>query len=190
MMNVLPPTRIALAAIISFATPALAWGMRCGSTLVGPGESQHQILSKCGAPARRDPDVQYLLVGGIRLQRESIWYYDFGHERFINVLHFRDGILSRITDAGYGFGDTPSQGCDPNQIAIGMTDYELLRTCGAPQDRRDSTLALVPADKAPAGTYVVIHMQYWTYDFGPNQFERIVTIRKGVVEQIRYSDQL
>lgn len=179
-----------LMAAVAWCLPALAWSMRCGGQLVGAGDSQYDVLSKCGQPAYRDRDVQYLLLGDVRLQQQTIWYYDRGTNRFIDVLHFRDGILSRITSAGYGFGDASSQKCNSNQILVGMTDYELLRTCGPPQARRSVVSVLIPADSAPEGTYLVVRVEQWQYNFGANQFPRTVTIRKGVVRHVRTGSQL
>lgn len=157
---------------------------------MGTGDSQYEVLAKCGQPAYRDRDVQYLLVAGVRLQRETIWYYDFGANRFIHILHFRDGTLSGISLGGYGYGDAVAGSCHSNQISVGMTDYELLKQCGTPDDRRNMPEVLVPADRAPDGTYVVIDVRRWTYDFGPGGLPLTVTIRKGVVREVQSGSRL
>lgn len=76
--------------------------MRCGTQLVNIGDTQDEILKKCGKPyALRDmfnPNAPQQIVGDQPVDyRPNIqWVYHPGYGQFDNVLVFEGGQLSQI----------------------------------------------------------------------------------------------
>lgn len=176
--------------MLCWSIPVSAATMRCGNRLVQTGESQYAVRKKCGPPAYRDSFRHYLLPGEAPEAEETLWFYDFGTNRLINVLHFRGDRLTQIDTAGYGFGEDPPRDCNPYQIRVGMTVYELLQTCGEPQDKHATTQWWQVGRYRGSGAYETTRIDRWTYDFGANQFPRIVEISAGVVRAVRSGDRL
>ena len=61
--------------------PLLATDMRCGTNLVGPGDTEYKVVSACGEPTFR---------------RGNVWFYDRGSTFFVKEIHFMGGKVSRI----------------------------------------------------------------------------------------------
>lgn len=87
-------------ALCLYAYPA--WALRCGSYLVRRGDHPYEVLSKCGEPAYVDHWVEYREVRftSLGIERARVvpitveeWIYDFGRSRFLQLLHFENGVL-------------------------------------------------------------------------------------------------
>ena len=142
------------------------------------------MLARCGRPTYRDA-YQVPLAPGLSVDlRVSVWYYDRGPRRLIAVLHFEQDVLLRIGTAGYGFGDSPPKHCEPPQISVGMTKYELLQTCGEPRRRSAIEGLWSPARGLPPGNYRPSRLERWTYVFGAGWLPRVVELRDGVVDEV------
>ena len=142
---------VAVAAGIGWSCRAAALSLSCERGTVRAGESAATVLARCGRPTYRDA-YRVPLAPGLSVDRRvSVWYYDRGPRRLIAVLHFEQGVLLRIGTAGYGFGDSPPKHCEPPQISVGMTKYELLQTCGEPRRRSAIEGLWSPARGLPPG---------------------------------------
>ncbi|MFZ6801692.1 DUF2845 domain-containing protein [Undibacterium sp. Di24W] len=106
---------------------AQALGFRCNSYVIDVGMHKAEVMNKCGNPATRDQRVERRRIGGrqsignqalppvtmqgnrnsvesereIEIQIEE-WVYNFGSQRFMQLLTFEDGRLKQIQDLGYG----------------------------------------------------------------------------------------
>jgi hypothetical protein len=106
---------------------AQALGFRCNSYVIDVGMHKMEVLKKCGNPATRDQRVERRRIGvrqstgnqvlspvtmqgdrnavdyerEIEIQIEE-WLYNFGPQRFMQLLTFEDGRLKQIQDLGYG----------------------------------------------------------------------------------------
>ncbi len=109
----------------SATTHASERSLRCPNGLITIGDSRTQVERRCGepedvqfsrefrerrqppraAPRRQAPDLLHpeLDTGRfwVEVERES-WHFDFGPRRFMRVVHFIDGRVSRIETLGYG----------------------------------------------------------------------------------------
>lgn len=171
--------------MLLWSTAAFGLQMRCNGSLVQAGDSQATVLKKCGKPAYRYLNPHYLAPGVNVLIDDETWYYDRGPNDLIKVLHFRQGVLKKITTAGYGFGPSPPRRCHPNQIYVGMTIYELLQTCGEPA-QKTGYLEFRASDYPFAqNTYRSVRVALWTYDFGSGWIPRTVRLENGVVKEIK-----
>ncbi len=64
-------------------------GMRCGGRLVEIGDTEYEVLRKCGEPSHKEANQ---------------WIYDRGAGSFIKILKFGNGKLQFIRLGGPGGG--------------------------------------------------------------------------------------
>jgi hypothetical protein len=84
-----------LVAVILAVLPklVLADPMRCGSELITAGTSQAKVAALCGEPVQvavSDAD-------------EEIWVYNFGPNKLMQRIWFRNGVVAGIDSIGYGY---------------------------------------------------------------------------------------
>lgn len=91
-----------------------AWALRCGNYLIAEGDSTLKLTRYCGEPVdvekrqeRRAVQVYDHGVGGYVTEYESlpyeIWTYNFGPQRFMMRITVRDGVITGMESAGYGY---------------------------------------------------------------------------------------
>lgn len=86
--------------------PALAIGqsMRCGSKLITEGTSQAKVAALCGQPVQVvHPPAYFGVAPGVSDVEEEIWVYNFGPNRFMQRIRFRNGVVAGIGSVGYGY---------------------------------------------------------------------------------------
>lgn len=165
------------------APAAVAAGLRCDGRLVAVGATAYEVRAACGEPDHRSETRQLYLHGVVTLEREEVWYYNFGPRRLLRVLRFRDGRLARIDSAGYGFDPAAVAGqCRSRDIRPGMTELELLARCGEPAQRERRDRVRYPTD--PPTFVLVVTVEEWVYDFGPGRFLRLITLEDGLVQRV------
>ena len=97
--------------LFGFVSIANADSFRCGDSVVSTGDSKMEVLSKCGPPDYEET-VSYKTSGSVssggsvslNTQPVDKLSYNCGDRRFIRVLTFRNGKLTRIENSGYGSG--------------------------------------------------------------------------------------
>ena len=111
--------------LVGSASPVLA--LRCGSAVVSKGAPKFEVLHKCGEPAFVDERVVYETICVDPYKRSYVrpayppckrlpgsrqitipividdWTYNFGPNRFLYHLRFRDGVLHQIDTGRYGY---------------------------------------------------------------------------------------
>ena len=95
-----------LVAVILAFIPALALGqsMRCGSKLITEGVSQAKVAALCGQPVQVvHPPAYDGVAPGASDVEEEIWIYNFGPNRLMRRIRFRNGIVATIGSVGYGY---------------------------------------------------------------------------------------
>jgi len=162
-------------------------GFRCDGGLVKRGDRQFEVRDACGEPTVVVPlHTAYTIQHG-QVPISEEWQYNFGPNRLMRFLRFRDGRLVQVRTGKHGFR-TPSSNCRPQHIEKGMTQMELEAHCGEPrsmelritnQRYRVDRLGQVYRAGTPA--------EDWIYDFGSNRFVRIVTLINGRVVNIERS---
>ena len=77
----------------------------CDGGVVAEGDSQIDVLKRCGAPTfRAGPDKVYVDRGGYVRQTTVIqWIYNPGPRRFIRTITFMGGYVSDIEEGDYGY---------------------------------------------------------------------------------------
>lgn len=89
--------------------------LRCGSNLISDGASTSDALMKCGEPMDKQIRQESTSTRNrVRQGRETSsttqtvtvqveeWTYNFGPNRFMQVVTFTDGKLTDVRAAGYG----------------------------------------------------------------------------------------
>lgn len=113
------------------AESAQALAFRCNSYVIDVGMHKMEVMQKCGLPAARDYRTERRRIGtrqmdqyavrlphpipssanGVRnsleFERETEiqieeWVYNFGPQRFMQLLRFEDGRLKQIQDLAAG----------------------------------------------------------------------------------------
>jgi hypothetical protein len=75
-----------------------------------------------------------------------------------------------------------SLSCNGKIVSDGERAYDLVAKCGEP-DSRETHQEDFGDLKLPQRTSVTV--EEWTYNFGPSDFVRIVTVKNGVITRIR-----
>jgi hypothetical protein len=111
----------ALAALLlALALPASADNMRCGSKLLGHGDTRSKVRAFCGEPTDiqtrsilRRPTFNYggrfytYGDGYVEIPVE-IWTYNFGPYKLMRQVRFVDGMIEEIETLGYGYHVAPA----------------------------------------------------------------------------------
>lgn len=173
--------------------------IRCGSRLVSVGALAAEVEARCGPPSYRDVEGYALPRGRGYAADVEIWTYNFGPDRLLEQLKFRNGRLVNINSDGYGFASTPPGHCGPSDIAVGMSKYRLLSECGEPISKQaeEVTVPLVidgisrrqmpqgGSGSPDVGGYVQeVYREVWIYNFGPSYFLRKVILVNGRVGEV------
>jgi len=84
--------------------PAL--GFRCDGELIDKGDSREEVRKACGEPTcMRRPQKVLRQKGGIfwPLAVDEEWVYNYGPERFVEIILFYQGKVVDSDNAGYGW---------------------------------------------------------------------------------------
>ena len=178
--------RTLLACTFLAAFAPVAWGgdsLRCGDRIVSTEDLAAEVLAACGEPDYRD----YWLLPPAYVAAEETWWYNFGSQRFVQILRFRNGELVSIQSDGYGFDTPAASSCAPTEIVTGLSAFRLIHRCGRPSTR-ESFDELRPMHRegtvAAYDTVKPVRRERWVYDFGPDRRMRVVTLRNGRVSDV------
>jgi hypothetical protein len=175
--------------------------LRCDGGLVAAGDTALDLLAKCGQPALREDRVveRAVVVGAYERRDASVverWTYNFGPERFLQVVTLEGGKVRHVQRGGYGYPPErlrprPAAGparCEPD-LHVGDTTVDVLAKCGEPtlRDRREEQRAVIVAVSTGEGQVerrVTVGVETWTYDLGPDRFLVIATLEDGKVVSV------
>jgi hypothetical protein len=168
-------------ALLLALTPAAALAdssIQCDGGIVSVGDSKIDLLGKCGPPA---------LVEDRWRRKTAVerWTYNFGPNRFLQLVTLVNGKVAAVERGGYGYPpekmaepQEPGRArCETSAIRIGDSKIDLLAKCGEPA-LQESRLER-RADAAGRGRFVQVDV--WTYDFGPQSFVQHATLENGKV---------
>jgi Protein of unknown function (DUF2845) len=171
--------------VLAFASlPAAADSIRCDGGIVSLGDSRLDLFAKCGPPALQEAEpILTTAIVDLALLIER-WTYDFGPQRFIQIVSLKGGKVIAVETGSYGYAlpeapkDAPPEAvaiprarCESDAIRIGDRTFDVLAKCGEPA-YRDLRRA-----KAP--------VEVWTYDFGQRSFVRFLEFDGGRLVRIR-----
>ncbi len=194
---------LASALLVALASPAArADSINCPGGIVQVGDTKLDLLAKCGRPSlvedRATEKSAFDARNGVArrvVAPVDVWTYDFGRNRFIQVVRLVRGRIVSIERGGYGYADeAPWRGrpkratCDPAALSEGKLTLEILSRCGEPT-LKDEWEEEVAAVRQLDGQLVFADTAWrtiaiWTYDFGPNVLVRYVRIEDGRVTRV------
>lgn len=169
--KVVTPMIRATILLIFLAASSPAWALRCGTRLVGPGDQDFQVRSRCGEPIwiERSSELEILGAHGpYERQRETpveAWTYNFGPQSLMRRLVFRNGVMTREETLGYGV-QTVGEDCNPRASYEGFSVGELVAHCGQPLARRRSDEGIVRRPVPGVEFYGVEQREELIYDLG------------------------
>ncbi len=136
-------------ALILLVVSSEALALRCDGRIVATGDRDFQVRGRCGAPYFVDGYSELVSYGsdhdqggygGTTYHRSERvyedWYYNFGGNRLLYRLRFRDGRLVRIDTHGYGRNPGESKRCDDATLARGTPIGQVYLHCGPPYSRQ------------------------------------------------------
>jgi hypothetical protein len=96
--------------VISLPTYAL----RCGNDLVQKGDHVLEVLKSCGEPAYEEQWLEDKIIAErahrllpyqhvVRSVSVREWTYNFGRRKFMRMIRFENGVVTRIETLNYGF---------------------------------------------------------------------------------------
>ncbi len=193
----------AAAALLSLAAPAArADSIDCPGGIVQVGDSKLDLLAKCGRPTlvegRESEKAAFDVRNGVArrvVAPVDVWMYDFGRNRFVQLVRLVRGRIASIERGSWGYADeAPSRGrpekktCDPAVLSEGKLTLEILARCGEPT-LKDEWEEEVAAVRQVDGQLVYAASSWrtiaiWTYDFGPNVLVRYLRIDDGRVTRV------
>jgi len=151
------------------ATPA-AQALRCGNRLVTDGAFDFQVRERCGNPYWIEEHYQTLVAGDERIEvaqpvEYSAWFFNFGANRLLVRLLFRDGRLVREETLDGGV-DELGNSCAPARLSSGISSGELVAYCGEPSSRR--VLPTLISHRLGGNLYRQdeTYREEWIYDLG------------------------
>jgi hypothetical protein len=175
-------------------SPATADSMSCDGGIVSDGDPAVDLITKCGQPEWKDSHSEEVVDRIDRDVRRKTyinveeWTYNFGPDRFLRIVTIRNGVITGIRTGGYGTvrdREAPGPACDDRIISIGDSKADILIKCGEPFYKSEHQEELKERiDKAGSRT-IVVTVEEWTYNFGPQRFMRVITFRNGRVVDIR-----
>ena len=171
---------------------AQADSMRCSNYIVENGDTKGDVLFKCGEPVSQS-EYQEQLREGVDQSREvrttfifNDWVYNFGPDRFMQIVTFRNGRVVEIRSGDYGYSikggvDTCRDG---QLLREGYTLAEVELKCGHPAYRERSSGIVIDKLDRHTGLRRTISIDEWMYNFGPTTFIRYLRFENGRLVKI------
>ena len=189
------PLFMRIALILSlFPAWSYADSISCDGGIVSSGDPAVELLMKCGNPEwkeSRQEEITDLINPNLK-QRTYItvdeWTYNYGPEQFMRIITLRNGVITRINTGKYGTSkdrEAPGPACGGRIISVGDSKADILIMCGEPLFATSYQEELKERLDDSRSRTVIITVEEWTYNFGPQQFMRVVTLRNGKVVDIR-----
>ncbi|HEY7873400.1 MAG TPA: DUF2845 domain-containing protein [Rudaea sp.] len=174
--------------VLAAATPAHA--LRCGSRIVGTDDYDFQARDRCGDPFWVEDHYRIIVdnrdapVQTVQQITYTAWFYNFGKNRLLVRLLFRDGRLVRENTLGRGVDDI-GDSCGPAKLVSGMSSGELVAYCGEPLSRHAQPGAtqrrLAPGIYSQSDSY----REDWIYDLG-GDFLYIAHLLNGHIDSVEH----
>ncbi len=177
---------------VLYSSSSVADSMRCGTRLVTTNDTKAEVLIRCGTPDWRDQWSEKFIedFAGLHERRISVererWIYNFGPQKFLRFLVFKNGRLMTISTGSHGYrkdSRLPVH-CDTDILDTGLSQYEVLQRCGEPFFRDSRTEEVFDSISRGSRRLVERRIDEWTYNLGPTRFMRILTFNNGRLEEI------
>ncbi|MDJ0762416.1 MAG: DUF2845 domain-containing protein [Myxococcota bacterium] len=168
--------------------------MTCDGGTVAEGATKVHVLMRCGQPTFIDQRQEERIrrVSDYEVVKERVvieeWVYDFGTDRLIEKLTFRNSVLVQIEHGSYGVGDALTRepiSLDNRLILSGESKYDVLVKFGRPSFQDQRVVEEVLRLKNGEIEIREVVVDEWIYDRGPGRLIRSVLFRNGKVWEIK-----
>lgn len=178
---------LAIAVLLLLAVTPAAHALRCGNRLVTEGEFDFQVRERCGDPYWIEEHYQTLVAGDEQVEvvqpvEYSAWFFNFGANRLLVRLLFRDGRLVREDALGRGV-DELGNSCAPARLSEGISSGELIAYCGQPASRRAQPVLVSRRVGPSLYRQSEGYREDWVYDFG-GALVYMLHLARGVVQSV------
>lgn len=99
--------------------------------------------------------------------------------RFFFAISFLMAVFS------YSAAYADALSCSGGIISNGDRNTDVIAKCGPPDFRDSHQEEVIQRLDSNTKQKIIINVEEWTYNFGPNQLTRIVVLQNGVVYEIR-----
>jgi hypothetical protein len=185
--------------IILFVTGLIPFQARadsisCDGGIVSSGESAVDLIMKCGQPEWKESHQEEITdrVNPNLKQRIYVtveeWTYNFGPQQFLRIVTLRNSVVAGVQTGQYGTSKdrrSPGPACGDHVLSVGDTKADILIKCGEPFYKSSHQEELKEHFDDFDSRKVIVTIEEWTYNFGPQQFMRVITFRNGTVVDIR-----
>jgi len=182
--------------LMLFLLPAWSYAdsISCTGGIVSTGDSTVDLITKCGKPEWKESyqeEITDQVNPNLKERTYSTlekWTYNFGPQQFLRTVTLRNGMISEISTGTYGTskgGVIPGPACDDRIISVGDTKTDILIKCGKPFYKSSHQEEVKERFDDASSRKLTVPVEEWTYNFGPQQFLRIITFRNGIVVDIR-----
>ena len=176
--------------------PALSYAdsITCDGGIVSSGDDAAELMLKCGTPEWKESHQEEITneINPDRKQRTYItveeWTYNFGPSQLLRTVTLRNGVVAGFRTGQYGRTKgsyAPGPACDDRIMSVGDTKAEIVLRCGEPFYKSSYQEEQKERIDAFSNRKVIVTVEEWTYNFGPQRFMRIITFRNGTVTDIR-----
>lgn len=168
---------LVLAALLA-APPASADTLRCEGRIVATGDRDLEVRARCGEPYWIEQRTDVLVRGedGPLEQRIAIevetWYYNFGPNRLMQRLRFRDGVLVDAASLGYGVARIGA-GCRHETLPAGITTGEVVARCGRPAQAEQDPVLTIRRDQSGNALAREGRRETWRYADGRSRWREL-----------------
>lgn len=176
------------------------FALRCGNKLANQGDRKAEVLLKCGEPTLvekwreevviYEEEIEKHIKKVVNLYFEE-WTYNFGSNRFLYFLKFKNDELSHIETGARGYdGTTPSRKTTCGNLpAVGERKIEVLISCGVPtlkEEREEERISSIFDKKEGVHKErkLKLSVEEWTYNFGSNEFTYFLRFENGKLVNI------
>lgn len=161
---------LAIIGLLLLVAAPTAHALRCGNRLVTDGAFDFQVRERCGNPYWIEDHYQTIVAGNERVEvvqpvEYSAWYFNFGANRLLVRLLFRDGRLVREETLNRGVAELGSA-CSTARLSEGISSGELVAYCGEPSSRYVQPVLVSRRIGASLYRQSGSDREDWTYDFG------------------------
>lgn len=183
-----------LLVLLMLAISVPAHALRCDGRLVNPGDHALQVRERCGEPYWVDRYSEWLIRGERgpleqRIERNvEVWFYNFGSNRFLQRLVFRDNRLQSEQNLGYGFTRQPER-CNVDRLLPGTSNGEIIARCGPPQSQSQRYGDVIERDDSGNARVRVVRRDEWIYDAGGSRDYRLLVIVDGRLSETQRLDR-
>ncbi len=147
------------------------------------------MRERCGAPYWTEQNYALSVRGAngpYEVQDETVydvWYYNFGPQRLLVRLLFRDGRLVREESLGYGVSEIGGD-CNLDGLLQGTPAGEIFARCGQPTSRNQRQRTEIRRDGYGNERLTSVRLEEWIYDIGANRLMRVLTLENGRLVEV------